>query len=209
MIPSGNLYVVAAPSGTGKTTLVKAIVDSFPGITVSISHTTRPQRPAEKHGINYYFISETEFRNMIHHHDFLEHAHVFGNLYGTSRVWVEETLARGTDVILEIDWQGCQQIQKLFPNCTSIFILPPSLDVLKHRLQSRNQDKPNIIQERFMDVREAVSHLHEYDYIVMNDDFATAVNDLKTIIQAGRLLEKRQSQQFAAIIAAINESTES
>src|SRR5579872_3072043 len=126
MKATGNLFVVAAPSGTGKTTLVTALANTCPNITVSISHTTRPKRPAENHGIDYYFIAESEFQEMINRHDFLEYAYIFGNLYGTSRAWVEETIARGIDVILEIDWQGCQQIQKLFPDCISIFILPPS-----------------------------------------------------------------------------------
>lgn len=193
----GNLYVIAAPSGTGKTTLVKALVDTCPNITVSISHTTRSKRPAETHGVHYYFIAENEFREMIQHQDFLEHATVFGNLYGTSKTWVENTLATGKDVILEIDWQGCQQIQKLFPDCTSIFILPPSLDCLKNRLVTRNQDKENIIAARLKDVREAISHIAEYDYIVMNDDFDTAVNDLKAIVQAKRLNAKAQMKKFA------------
>ena len=201
---AGNLYVIAAPSGTGKTSLVKAIVDSIPNVTVSISHTTRPQRAAEINGINYYFISEAEFNEMIKKGDFLEHATVFDNLYGTSRQWVEETLAKGTDVILEIDWQGAQQIQHLFPHCISIFILPPSLQSLAERLLHRNQDSSGVIQQRLADVREAISHIPEFNYIVMNDDFEKAKHDLSVIIEAGRLLQKCQSEKYAKLLAELS-----
>ncbi|OAI49470.1 guanylate kinase [Gammaproteobacteria bacterium SCGC AG-212-F23] len=197
---TGNLYVISAPSGTGKTTLVKALVDSTPDITVSISHTTRPRRPAETDGVNYYFIERNQFEKMIEHHDFLEYAHVFGHLYGTSHTWVEETLKQGKDVILEIDWQGAQQIQTLFTKSISIFILPPSLKCLHERLLSRKQDNIDIIQQRIADVREAVSHAHEYNYIVMNDDFETAMQDLKAIVRAGQLLERRQVVNYASLI---------
>lgn len=199
----GNLYVVAAPSGTGKTSLVKSIVESVPDITVSISHTTRKQRPAESHGINYYYISADEFQCMIANNEFLEHAVVFDNLYGTSRKWVEETLTRGIDVILEIDWQGAQQIQHLFPDCISIFILPPSLQTLADRLLHRNQDSSGVIQQRLADVREATSHIHEFTYVVMNDDFAKAKHDLVTIIEAGRLLQRRQTEKYASLLAEL------
>ncbi|MEO8402521.1 MAG: guanylate kinase [Gammaproteobacteria bacterium] len=200
MSPSGNLYVVSAPSGTGKTTLVKTLIDTLPSITVSVSHTTRPKRPAEEHGINYYFIDQTEFDRMIQHDDFLEHATVFNNSYGTSRTWVEEMLRKGIDVILEIDWQGGQQIQHLFSQCISIFILPPSLAALSERLKLRNQDKSDVIKKRLADAQETVSHVAEYDYIIVNDDFDTALNDLKTIILAGRLVESRQTKKLASLI---------
>jgi guanylate kinase len=196
----GNLYVISAPSGAGKTTLVKAIADTISDITVSISHTTRPKRPAETHGVNYYFISDAEFHSMVDKNEFLEHATIFKNSYGTSRAWVEETLARGLDVILEIDWQGCQQIQEIFPGCICIFILPPSFKALSNRLTSRNQDKPEVIKQRLADARAATSHIHEYDYVVLNDDFDTAVTDLTTIIQAGRLSQSRQTAKYADLI---------
>lgn len=199
----GNLYVVSAPSGTGKTTLVKALVDSIPGITVSISHTTRPKRPAEMHGINYYFLTEPEFERMVEANDFLEHATVFGHSYGTSRRWVEETLAKGQDVILEIDWQGCQQIQQLFPQSISIFILPPSVTDLYQRLIKRNQDNPAIVKQRIADVKETTRHINEYDYIILNDDFTDALNDLKTIVQSGRLIQKRQTIKFADLLTQL------
>ena len=200
MSEPGNLYVISAPSGTGKTTLVKALVDCTPGITVSISHTTRDKRPGEMHGINYYFTNKEEFDHMVEHDDFLEHATVFGNCYGTSRKWVKDTLARGMDVILEIDWQGAEQIHRLFANSTSIFILPPSVTDLYQRLIKRNQDHHEIIKQRINDVRESTRHIHEYNYIVINDDFSAALNDLKMIVQVGRLAQARQKVKFANLL---------
>ncbi len=197
----GNLFVIAAPSGTGKTTLVKALVDSMPGVTVSISHTTRLKRPQEQDGVNYYFIANDQFHEMIAHQDFLEYATVFNHLYGTSRTWVQQTLEKGLDVILEIDWQGCQQIKKLFPQCISIFILPPSLDDLSERLQLRNQDHPNIIKQRLADVKETISHIKEYEYVIVNAVFNQAVVELKTIIDATRLLQKKQVIKYETLLS--------
>lgn len=199
----GNLYVISAPSGTGKTTLVKALVDAMNGIMVSISHTTRAQRPGEKHAVNYYFISAEEFQKMTDHNDFLEHATVFDNCYGTSRRWVEETLASGKDVILEIDWQGAQQIHHLIPHSTSIFILPPSVNDLYERLIKRNQDNHDIIKQRIADVRESTRHIAEYDYVVINDDFELALHDLKVIVEAGRLKQRRQILKYANLLATL------
>ncbi len=197
---TGTLYVIAAPSGTGKTTLVKALTDSLSLITVSISHTTRPKRPNETDGVNYYFIDKPEFDRMIEHHDFLEHATIFDHFYGTSKSWVEKTLAHGMDVILEIDWQGHQQIKKLFPQSISIFILPPSLEDLHNRLSTRNQDHPDIIKKRLADARKTVSHLAEFDYLVINDEFSHAVHDLTCIVVANRLERQRQVVKFAELI---------
>lgn len=203
MSESGSLYVISAPSGTGKTTLVKTLVDSLPNITVSISHSTRAKRPAEVHGVNYYFIEEIEFHQMIKQNEFLEYATVFNHMYGTSRAWVETTLQRGIDVILEIDWQGAEQIQQLIPSCVSIFILPPSLEALSERLTLRNQDNPDIIRKRLADAQETVSHVTEYDYVVLNDDFSAALNDLKTIVLAGRLAKERQVKKLAGLLAEL------
>ncbi|HLB41567.1 MAG TPA: guanylate kinase [Gammaproteobacteria bacterium] len=200
MIYQGNLYVIAAPSGTGKTTLVTALAESSTKITVSISHTTRPKRPNEMHGINYYFIDTNEFEKMIGEHQFLEHAVIFDHYYGTSKLMVEETLAQGIDVILEIDWQGHQQIKQLFPHAIGIFILPPSMTDLRERLTKRNQDNPDIIQKRLTDVKEAISHINEFEYVVINDDFAIALQDLNTVIKAEHLRLSRQSQKFADLI---------
>ncbi len=201
MADTGNLYVIAAPSGTGKTTLVKALVDSMPKMTVSISHTTRPKRSNEMHGVNYYFIDKDEFDRMITHQDFLEYAIIFDHFYGTSKSWVQQTLTQGLDVILEIDWQGHQQVKRLFPHAIGIFILPPSLNDLQNRLIKRNQDHPEIIKKRLADVQETVSHIHEFDYVVVNDDFVNALHDLKIIVEAGRLLQNRQTKKHFKLIA--------
>lgn len=196
----GHLYVVAAPSGTGKTSLVKALVDSLTNITVSISHTTRDKRPNETHGVNYYFIDHAEFDRMVKHGDFLEYALIFENHYGTSKRWVEETLTQGIDVILEIDWQGHQQIKKIFADAVSIFILPPSLPDLRERLVKRNQDSPDVISNRLKDVRETISHVNEFDYLVINDDFIQALRDLVVIIESGRLTRDCQLERYKELL---------
>jgi guanylate kinase len=203
MSRTGKLYVIAAPSGTGKTTLVKALIESLPDITVSISYTTRAKRPSEIDGVNYHFVTETEFKKMIAHNDFLEHATVFQHFYGTSRSWVNKTLQQGLDVILEIDWQGCRQILKLIPDAVSIFILPPSLTDLADRLKKRNQDHPDVIEKRLADARETVSHLHEFKYLVINADFEHALSDLTTIIRAHRLEETAQSKRHAKLLTEL------
>jgi guanylate kinase len=200
MTDTGNLYVIAAPSGAGKTSLVKALTETTPNITVSISHTTRPKRPNEVDGINYHFISSDDFKRMIAQGDFLEHATIFENLYGTSRKAVESQLAQGKDVILEIDWQGHQQIKQLFPESISIFILPPSPADLRNRLIKRDQDKLDVIEKRLADAKEAISHLDEFDYAVINDDFDKALLELKIIVGAGCLLRRRQSGRLAALV---------
>lgn len=201
----GDLYVVAAPSGTGKTSLVKALVASLPNIVVSISHTTRPRRPNEMHGVNYYFISKKEFLSSIAQEAFLEHAVVFGHYYGTSRQWVDEMLAKGIDVVLEIDWQGHQQVKHVFPHAIGIFVLPPSVTALHERLCKRNQDHPEVIKERLQDVKQAVSHLPEFTYVVVNDEFDRALADLQTIILAGRLQKRRQALKLSQLIKALGE----
>lgn len=203
MVEPGNLYVIAAPSGAGKTTLVNALAETITHLTVSISHTTREKRLNEEDGIHYYFVDKNEFEHMLAHGDFLEHATIFDQLYGTSKSLVEKTLASGIDVILEIDWQGHQQIKKLFPESIGIFILPPSMNELRDRLIRRNQDKPAILSKRLADAKEAVSHLHEFDYVVINDDFVNALGDLRTIIEAGRLLKRRQLQKFSSLITEL------
>jgi guanylate kinase len=158
-------------------------------------------RPGEAHGINYYFVDRPEFQRMVDHDDFLEHATIFDNWYGTSKTWVEKTLAKGIDVILEIDWQGHQQIKELFPESIGIFILPPSLAALQERLIKRNQDHPDVIKKRLADVRVTASHFGEFEYLVINDDFSVALESLKTIVLACRLLLKRQVEKYKALIA--------
>lgn len=200
MAELGNLYVIAAPSGAGKTTLVKALVESTVGITVSISYTTRPKRPNEVEGINYYFLDKSTFQRLIDHGDFLEYATIFDNFYGTSKSWVEQTLAKGIDVILEIDWQGHQQIKRLFPNAVSIFILPPSLAHLRERLINRNQDSAAVIAERLADAQVTVQYAREFDYIIVNDAFDHALSELKIIIAAERLHANRQLKKYSYLI---------
>jgi len=193
MSTTGTLFTVSAPSGAGKTSLVSALVDSCVALKVSVSHTTRPQRPGETDGNNYHFVSEATFLEMLDRTEFLEHARVFGNLYGTSQVWVEQQLAAGTDVILEIDWQGAQQIKRLLPASRSIFILPPSRAILRQRLTSRGQDETDIIEGRMSEAIQEMSHYGESDYLVVNDDFEQAHRDLQVIIASQRLRTDKQA----------------
>jgi guanylate kinase len=183
----GQLYIIAAPSGAGKTSLVTALLDAVEGIQVSISHTTRPKRATEEDGVNYFFIDEEDFLAMKNRGDFLESAEVFHHHYGTSKQWVLETLSKGIDVILEIDWQGAQLIRELMANTIGIFILPPSLDVLEARLMGRKTDDPAVIAERLAEATEEISHYPEFDYLIVNDNFQEALASLITIVHAARL----------------------
>lgn len=193
MISRGTLFTVSAPSGAGKTSLVKALVDSTPGIQVSVSHTTRPVRPGEIDGINYHFVDSAAFIQMLENNEFLESAQVFGNYYGTSCAWVEQTLAEGMDVILEIDWQGAAQVRRLLPETVGIFILPPSLETLHQRLSNRGQDDDAVIARRIAEAREEISHYVEAEFIVVNEIFATALNELQAVVTSQRLkLDKQQ-----------------
>jgi guanylate kinase len=196
-----TLFVIAAPSGTGKTSLVKALIGSMADITVSVSHTTRPIRPGEQEGVNYHFISPAEFTQLVTEGVFLEHAIVHGNYYGTSREWVETQLRKGTDVILEIDWQGAQQIRKVFPSAISIFILPPSPTALEMRLQERRQDQQKTIGQRLAAASGEIAHYAEFDYLIVNDLFSKALEDLQAIVQAQRLKQPRQALQHASLLA--------
>lgn len=193
MSVSGTLYVISAPSGAGKTSLVKALLDKLPRIGVSVSHTTRAARPGELDGVNYNFVSTDAFKSMSEAGEFLEHAEVFGNYYGTSQRWVENKLAEGEDVILEIDWQGAQQIRRLLPNTKSIFIVPPSREALLQRLDGRGQDSAEVIARRMAQAAQEVSHYGEYDFLVVNDVFAEALEDLISVVKAQRLRVETQS----------------
>jgi guanylate kinase len=188
MTSTGTLYTVSAPSGAGKTSLVNALVERDPNLRVSVSHTTRSMRPGEDDGVNYHFVSEDHFRAMLDRAEFLEHAQVFGNLYGTSQAWVEQQLAAGTDVILEIDWQGAQQVKHLMPGTRAIFILPPSRETLEQRLTARGQDDSAIIAARMAEAVEEMSHYVESDYLVVNKDFDLALDELRAIVTSHRLL---------------------
>ncbi|MCQ4312436.1 guanylate kinase [Pseudomonas stutzeri] len=197
---TGTLYIVSAPSGAGKTSLVKALLDAQPQIRVSVSHTTRPMRPGEVDGINYHFVSREEFLERLEHDEFLEHAEVFGNLYGTSQRWLEQTLKEGYDLILEIDWQGAQQVRQLMPQAKSIFILPPTQEALRQRLTNRGQDSDEVIQKRMREAVSEMTHYIEYDYLVINDDFAHALIDLQAIFRANQLLQTAQQQRFDGLL---------
>ncbi len=189
---TGTLYIVAAPSGAGKTSLVKSLVETTSDVVVSISHTTRPPRPGEQDGVHYHFIPLPSFETMIAQGAFLEHAQVFGNRYGTSRAAVLAKLQAGLDVILEIDWQGAQQVRKQLPDSPSIFILPPSRDALRQRLAGRGQDSPEVIERRMAAALDELSHYVEFDYLVINDQFETALTELSAIIIAQR--QRRTAQ---------------
>ncbi|OCX95032.1 MAG: guanylate kinase [Pseudomonas sp. CO183] len=200
---TGTLYIVSAPSGAGKTSLVKALVDAQPQVRVSVSHTTRAMRPGEVDGVNYHFVSREDFVTRLERNEFLEHAEVFGNLYGTSQRWLEDTLAEGFDLILEIDWQGAQQVRRLMPQAKSIFILPPTQEALRQRLNNRGQDSDEIIEKRMREAVSEMSHYVEYDYLVINDDFAHALIDLQSIFRANQLIQTTQQQRHARLLGEL------
>lgn len=197
---SGTLFIVSAASGTGKTTLVKALLENSPNLSVSTSHTTRPIRVGELDGVHYHFIAKDTFIERVGNGEFLEHAEVFGNYYGTARSTVETALSQDHDIILEIDWQGAQQIRHIYPNAVSIFILPPSRDALRQRLQNRGQDSEEIISQRLNGAIADISHFVEFDFVVINDDFDVALEELHSIVQASRL---RQSVQVIRHLSRI------
>ena len=196
---NGTLFIIAAPSGAGKTSLVRALVENIPGLSVSISHTTRPPRPHEKEGVDYYFVSEDEFQARLDQNRFLEHATVFDHRYGTSRAWVEEQLAGGTDIILEIDWQGAQQARSIIKDTISIFILPPSIAALEERLKGRGDDERNI-RRRLRDAVSEIEHYAEYDYLVVNDFFDKTLKQLTAIILGARHNYHRHRDYFESLL---------
>jgi guanylate kinase len=182
---TGKLFVIAAPSGAGKTSLVKALLARNPELRVSVSHTTRKRRPTEEDGREYHFVTVAQFEDLVRAGQFLEHARVFDNLYGTGRKPVAEQLARGNNVVLEIDWQGAQQVRRAMPECSTIFILPPSRAALETRLRNRATDSDEVIARRLQDAVADMSHWTEFDYVVVNDDFERAVSDLERIVVGG------------------------
>lgn len=199
----GNLFVISAPSGTGKTSLLAKLVENMPQMCLSISHTTRPMRQGEKDGVNYHFTDRATFIEQVKQGGFLEHAEVFGNLYGTSATWVEEQQKAGKDVILEIDWQGAQQVRRLAPAAIGIFILPPTLAALEQRLRQRGLDTDEVIAERLAGAQEEISHYAEYDYLVINDNFDQALTELSAIIQAARLRQDKQQQSLGLLLQGL------
>jgi guanylate kinase len=200
MTTTGTLYTVSAPSGAGKTSLVNALIQQCQDLRVSVSHATRPMRPGEQDGVNYHFVDEEHFLEMLDREEFLEHARVFGNLYGTSRVWVEQQLDAGIDVILEIDWQGAQQVKRLLPETRAIFIMPPSREALEQRLDSRGQDERAIIEARMAEAVEEMSHYTDGDYLVINDVFDQALRELQAIVTSQRLRTPRQQRVLGDIL---------
>ncbi len=203
---SGQLYIFSAPSGAGKTSLVEALLKSTDGIAVSVSHTTRTMRPGEENGVHYHFVDTTAFEQMVEAGAFLEDAKVFDNYYGTSQQAVEDQLREGEDVILEIDWQGAQQVRKLMPYAISVFILPPSRDALEQRLNARGQDSADIIARRMLDATSDMAHYVEFDYLIINDDFNEAAQQLRSIVLAQRQRIEVLSQREQATLAGLLES---
>ena len=197
---AGSLFVFSAPSGAGKTSLVKALLETTEDVSVSVSHTTRSARPGEKQGVHYHFVDEVSFLQMQQNNEFLEHAKVFNNYYGTSHKVVEQMLQNGIDVILEIDWQGARQVERLFPDAVAVFILPPSKEALLTRLRERGQDSEEVIQQRMDEAVSEMCHYDEFDYIVINDHFNQALEELKTIVLSRRLLTMNQKLRNRQII---------
>lgn len=201
--PAGTVFIVAAPSGAGKTSLVSALVQSMPELRVSISHTTRPQRPGERDGEHYHFVDRRRFESMVEQGAFLEHAEVFGNLYGTACASALAQVDAGCDVVLEIDWQGARQVRAALPDSVGIFILPPSRAVLEQRLRSRAQDSEEVIAARMREARDEIAHHAEFDYLVVNDRFETALAELQAIVVARRLRREVQHRRLAPLVAEL------
>ena len=202
-MPQATLFIVTAPSGAGKTSLVKALVESTDALCVSVSHTTRAPREAEVDGVNYNFVSQEQFFAMREAQEFFESAEVYGNFYGTSKTWVNEQLDAGTDVILEIDWQGARQVREQHPEACSIFILPPSLKALTERLTGRGQDDADTIARRMQQAVAEIAHVEEADYIVVNDDFDKALSELRGLVLAQRLLADVQLDRLTPMLAEL------
>lgn len=203
---SGNLFIVAAPSGGGKTSLVKKLVETFKHIEISISHTTRAMRPGEVDGVDYFFVDDNKFNNMINENAFLEYAQVFNHLYGTSKAQISERLECGIDVVLDIDWQGAAQIKQAFPDAVTVFIVPPSINELQQRLKNRRQDKDEVISSRMRKAQAELSHYSEFDYLIVNETFEHAAADLGAIVIANRLRTERQVKKQSKLLSFLMSS---
>ncbi len=201
MTTPGILFIVSAPSGAGKTSLLRQLVPADPRLVMSVSHATRAMRPGEEDGVHYHFVSVARFEQLVEESAFLEHARVFDNYYGTAEATVRQQLDDGLDVVLEIDWQGARQVRKRFPDSVSVFIAPPSIEALRDRLAGRGQDSEDVVERRMRDARSELSHFSEYGYLVINDDFDTALADLRAIVTAERLREPRQAALFAGALS--------
>ena len=199
----GNVFIVAAPSGTGKTSLVSELIAREPAVSQSVSYTTRAPRPGEQDDRDYHFVDHETFATMIKNEEFLESAEVHGNMYGTGKKWIDSQRAEGRDIVLEIDWQGAQQVRKLLPDAICIFVLPPSVDVLRSRLTGRGQDSASVIDRRLAASRTEVAHVHEFDYVIINDDFGDAVQDLVSIVRSTRLRLAAQLDRNKTLINSL------
>ena len=199
----GTIFIVVAPSGAGKTSLVAALLQAEPGVELSVSYTTRAPREGEVDGKSYHFVDRSRFEGMIAEGDFLEYAEVYGNYYGTSARWLRERLAAGHDVLLEIDWQGARQVRKVFPEAVAVFILPPSIAVLESRLRGRATDSEDVIARRLSEARAEIDMVADYDYVIVNDDFASARQDLISVIRCQRLQASKQLSRHGDAIAAM------
>ncbi len=205
---AGNLFIVTAPSGAGKTTLVRAMLTQNPRVHLSVSYTTRAPRPGEENGLDYHFVSLDEFMAKLNAGEFLESAEVYGNYYGTSEQWIRSMLAKDEDVLLEIDWQGAKQVRCLFAEAVGIFIVPPTLDALKARLVGRGTDHPDVVARRFAAACEDLSHVGEFDYVIINDDFDTALGDISAVLRAYRLRAPQQLTRYADLFTTLNARNE-
>jgi guanylate kinase len=201
MSSTPNLFIVAAPSGGGKTTLVAALLERDPGLRLSISHTTRAARPGERDGEHYHFVSEARFLQLIKENAFLEYARVYGHYYGTGRAPVQQLLKQGFHVMLDIDWQGARQVKASFPECCSIYILPPSMQELRARLARRGQDSPEVIERRMREARSEIEHCREFDFLVVNNEFEAALNDLLSIVRHGRAVRTGTKEESETLVA--------
>ena len=190
---------MAAPSGAGKTSLVKALLQRDTAIRLSVSYTTRAPRPGETNGVDYHFVSVENFLQMAARGEFLESAEVYGNYYGTSQAWIAAEIAAGRDILLEIDWQGAAQVKQHFPEAVTLFILPPSIEALRERLSNRGQDSREVIEKRMAAARDDISHAGEFEYIIVNDDFDQALQDFLAVVRASRLATSRQAQKLAPL----------
>jgi guanylate kinase len=202
--PPGNLFVIAAPSGGGKTSLTRALLEREPGIRLSVSYTTRAPRPGEQDGVDYHFVSTDRFAALKDAEEFLEYAHVHGNWYATSATWLKSQLSAGQDVLLEIDWQGAAQVRILIPESVHVFILPPSLESLKERLERRGQDDAATIARRLIAAREEIRHCGDFNYVIINQEFASAVDDLSAVVRATRLRTAQQLVRHRPLIAQLS-----
>lgn len=203
MMSKGNIFVITAPSGAGKTTLVLALLAAEPNVQLSVSYTTRQPRTGEIDGKDYHFVDRETFLGMVNHGDFLEHAEVHGNLYGTSQSWINEAVAGGRDLLLEIDWQGAQQVRRLFPDAIGVFVLPPSAEILERRLRNRGKDSEDSIVKRLANAREEIAHVEEFDYAIVNEHIDEAVRDIIAIVRAERIRLVKQCERHAELISEL------